>query len=131
MGTYINRYGDKYTFTPTGDGNVLWKGSFMFCRIGYPNDYTKAYEAYVNDGNDNMSLAEFKDKVHVYDGDKKEYLMKKYIVLIESLKDKIDMVDPSGGPYLSVGMSSEFVGIKGKQITDFESIDGGYKIILK
>lgn len=130
---YINRYKDKYTFTPTDDGNVLWEGSFVFCRVGYPNDYTKAYEAYRNDGGDIMVMDEFKKKIHEYDGDKKEYVMKKYLVLVESLKDKIDMVDPSGGPYLSVGMSSELVHpeIKGKEIYGFESVKGGYKIILR
>ena len=31
---YINRYGDKYTFTKQEDGNVLWEGDFEYIRAG-------------------------------------------------------------------------------------------------
>lgn len=129
--TYENRYGDVYTFTPTEDGHVLWEGSFEYCRVGYPNDYTRAYESYKNDGGQ-MSIDDFKKKVHEFDNEKREYVMKEYVSLIESSEGKIDMVDPSGGPYISAGMSSEYVHpyIRGKKVVNFEKVDGGYKIIL-
>ena len=34
MITYTNRHGDMYTFTKQDDGNILWEGSFQFCRVG-------------------------------------------------------------------------------------------------
>jgi hypothetical protein len=43
----------------------------------------------------------------------------------------IDMVDPSGGPYLSVGMSMDSLGFEGYKIEDFKKIDTGYKIITE
>ena len=44
-----NRYGDKFTFTPQEDGTILWEGNFEYSRIGYPNDYTKAFFEYTRD----------------------------------------------------------------------------------
>jgi hypothetical protein len=41
------------------------------------------------------------------------------------------MVDPSGGPYLSRGMSMDSFGFVGSVIEDFKPIDTGYKIIIK
>ena len=35
---YINRSGDKFTFTPDGDGNLLWEGKFFFSRMGLNED---------------------------------------------------------------------------------------------
>ena len=35
---YTNRYGDIYTFTKQEDGNVLWEGSFEWCRFGFDKD---------------------------------------------------------------------------------------------
>ena len=59
--TYSNRYGDKYTFTLLEDGNIQWSGSFEYSRYGFPNDYTKAYAAYLNFGGE-MNLKEFKNR---------------------------------------------------------------------
>lgn len=33
--TYLNRYGDKYTFTKTKIGNILWQGSFDALRVSF------------------------------------------------------------------------------------------------
>jgi hypothetical protein len=83
MITHTNRHGDMYTFTKQDDGNILWEGSFQFCRVG-------------------------------------------------TLEGKIEMVDPSGGPYLQSGqdtdrISSEF---KGGLIKEFRRFGTGYEIIL-
>ena len=124
MTTYKNRYGDVFTFTEDDDNNILWEGDFKYCRIGFPNDYTKAYNVYVTDGG-TASFNEFKLIVHNYE----EYT--KYNRLVESVKDKIDMVDPSGGPYISVGMSLSSFGFKDYKVKDFQKIDTGYKIITE
>lgn len=132
MREYKNRYGDVFTFTEDDNHDVLWEGNFEFCRFGMPNDYTRAYKAYLEDreGVDEiLSLEEFKKDVHVYQGD--SYLYPEYIKLVDSLKDEIDMVDPSGGPYISRGMSLDSFGFKDYTIKDFQRIDTGYKIITE
>lgn len=131
MTTYKNRYGDLFTFTKDDNNDIVWKGNFEYCRIGYPNDYTKAYNTYVHDGG-KFSFNEFKNLVHAYNDDKKEYeLGFKYVSLVESLKNKIDMVDPSGGPYIGVGMSLNSFGFKDYKVAYIETIENGYKIITE
>ena len=78
-----------------------------------------------------MTLAQFKDVVHNYDDETLSYDYPKYIKMVESLKDEISMVDPSGGPYLCRGMSMDSFGFKDYIIKDFEHIDTGYKIITE
>lgn len=130
---YENRYGDHYTFTLDDEGNILWEGKFEWCRFGMPNDYTKAYKAYREDFGP-LTLEEFKVQVFKYDDEKQDYVMEiKYRMLVESSKDEIDMVDPSGGPYISRGYNMEYFGpeFKGMIVKDFKRIDTGYKIIIK
>jgi hypothetical protein len=131
MREYKNRYGDVFTFTEDENHDVLWEGNFEFCRIGMPNDYTKAYEAYCNDVETPMTLSQFKSVVHHYDEETLKYDYPEYIKMVDCLRDEIDMVDPSGGPYLSRGMSLDNLGFKRYIIKDFEKIDTGYKIITK
>ena len=134
MREYKNRYGDVFTFTKDDDHNILWEGNFEYCRFGMPNDYQYAYSAYLKDNEDKqslMTLAQFKSVVHHYDDETLTYDYPKYITMVECLEDEIDMVDPSGGPYLSVGMSMESFGFKDSIIEDFQKIDTGYKIIIK
>jgi hypothetical protein len=137
MREYKNRYGDVFTFTKDDDHNILWEGNFEFCRIGMPNDYLKAYDKYCKDHIENfyngerMSLDQFKEAVHHYDDETLSYDYPKYITMVESLRDEIDMVDPSGGPYLSRGMSLDNLGFEGYKIEDFKKIDTGYKIITE
>ena len=35
---YVNRYGDKYTFSLNDQGNVDWRGSFKYCRYACASD---------------------------------------------------------------------------------------------
>lgn len=128
---YTNRHGDEFTFTLLEDGNIQWSGSFEYVRIGYPNNYDEAYDAY-EWGGGTMSLEEFKKQIHesVLD-DKGQYLGPseighKYRNLVYSNRDVINMVDTSGGPYLHEGMK-----ILGKEIQEFKSNDKGYLIITK
>jgi hypothetical protein len=132
--TYKNRYGDIFTFTLQDDGNVLWDGNFKYCRFGMPNDYTKAYNQYVNDNKhvqSLMSFNQFKDVVHEYDDETHQYIYDKYVRMVESIKDKISMIDPSGGPYISVGMPLSSFGFKDLKVKDFETKENGYLIITE
>ena len=135
--THKNRYGDVYTFTEDEDGNILWEGPFLYCRNGFPNDYTKAYDAYVNDldGQQAMNISDFIKEVTRYDSDNGGYtdIGKKYSKEITTLFELITMVDPSGGPYLSSDMAVESISeeLTGLVIDRFESVETGWKIFLK
>ena len=132
MTTYKNRYGDVFTFTKDDNKDVLWEGNFEYCRFGMPNDYTRAYEAYCNDVTEPMPLEEFKEAVHEYDVDIKEYrLGYTYLTMVDSLAHEIDMVDPSGGPYITRGMSLSSFGFKDYVVKDFQKINTGYKIVTE
>lgn len=127
---YKNRYGDVFTFTRDENHDILWEGNFEFCRVGMPNDYTKAYNEYVHDGGE-LSFNDFKAEVHKYDDEKRQYVYDKYNRMVESLVNEVDMMDPSGGPYISRGMSLDSFGFKDYVVKDFKRIDTGYKIITK
>jgi hypothetical protein len=99
-----------------------------------PNDYTRAYKEYIDDNCNSdhcMSLKQFKEEVHRWDDETNKYVYDKYVRMVDSIKDKIDMVDASGGPYISVGMSLSFFGFKDLKVKDFESKDNGYLIITE
>ena len=123
-----NRYGDKFTFTPQEDGTILWEGNFEYCRFGYPNDYTKAFFEYTRDTGGGISLEQFRELVHAYDNEKESYVLedRKYAELVTSNTAIINMVDPSGGPYLTDGMK-----IMGKTIKEFKPNKKGYLIITE
>lgn len=123
---HVNRYGDEFTFTLLEDGNIQWSGKFEYCRFGWPNDYTQSLFEYLRDTGKSITLEEYKELVHKYDDEKREYVLKddKYRKLISSITNKIDMVDPSGGPYLASGME-----LMGKKIEEFKVNENGYLII--
>ena len=130
-----NRYNDEFTFTPQEDGSILWEGNFEYTRIGWPNDYTKAFFEYTRDTGGGISLEQFKELVHAYDDENESYVLedKKYRELITPNTAIIDMVDPSGGPYLASGMAVESISeeLEDMEIVRFESVENGWKIILK
>ncbi len=105
MKEYVNRYGDKFTFEMNKRGNIDWKGSFEHVRIGYPNVYKIAYQQFRKDGGQ-LNQHEFEEKVHeqIYDQDgnwlRKGPITEDYGPMVYSDTDSINMVDPSGGPYL-------------------------------
>lgn len=113
---YHNRYKDKITFDHKGK-TVTMSGYSPFFRYGWPNKYDKAYSRYLAsayiDANlkDNQILTEEEFERALYIDKAEDYnwhqnalyqLFGKYIY---SDKDTIDMVDPSGGPYLTRGMN--------------------------
>jgi len=133
---YTNRYNDVYTFTLQENGDVLWEGEFKHCRFAWPNVYKEAYQQYRKDCSDlqidYMHIKEFKKAVHEYDDEKFEYtpLARQYGPLVYSDTKTIDMVDPSGGPYISSGMDmgmfeDEF---KGRIVRSFVPVETGYLI---
>lgn len=136
-----NRYNDLFTFSKTEDGNILWEGTFKHCRFGWPNVYDKAYEAYCMDIDDDqvMTLGEFKTEVHkaIYDSEGKYVSMSdisiKYAKLVHSDTNKIDMVDPSGGPYLHSGHDMKYIdeSFEGMIIEQFKPVEEGYLIMIK
>ena len=130
MKQYKNRYGDVFTFTKDENHDILWEGNFKWCRYGMPNDYSMAYAEYLREGGD-MELDEFKVAVHEWDDEKFQHKYPKYISMVASLKNEIDMVDPSGGCYLARGMKLDFLGFKDFKVKDFEMIDTGYKIVTE
>jgi len=103
VAVYGNRYRDNITFEHIGDEVIMEGGSWF--RFGLENDYSKAYYQYVIDGG-HETIEVFEELVHEYDKEKQSYtdLAKKYMSLVFS-SDKISMVDPSGGPYISLGMN--------------------------
>ena len=129
--TYKNRYNDIFTFTRDDNHDILWEGEFNYSRIGLPNDYTKAYEAYCNDTETQMSLEHFKKAVHEWDDETSKHYYPEYVKMVESLSNEISMIDPSGGPYISRGMPLDSFGFKDYVVKDFKRIDTGYKIITE
>ena len=132
MTTYKNRYGDVFTFTKDDNQDILWEGNFEYCRTGMPNDYTEAYDAYCNDVGNLLTMEEFKEAVHKYDDVEHKYILgDKYVRMVKSLVNEIDMVDPSGGPYITRCMSMDSFGFKDYVVKDFKPIDTGIKIITE
>lgn len=129
--TYKNRYGDEFTFTEDDHQDILWEGDFKYCRIGMPNDYTRAYEAYCNDVKNPMTLEQFKKEVHEWDDETHTHHYPEYVKMVDSLTNEISMVDPSGGPYISRGMELNIFGFNNYVVKDFQRIDTGYKIITE
>lgn len=129
--TMTNRYGDEFTLTLQEDGTILWEGNFEYCRFGHPNDYTRAFLEYTKDTGGGISLEQFRDLVHAYDDVKESYVLedRKYAELITSNTAIINMVDPSGGPYLTTDMKVEQ--LSPKKVDRFESVKEGWKIYLK
>ena len=81
-----------------------------------------------------MTMGEFQEAVHEYSKETFEYspLSKKYAPLVYSDTKKISMVDPSGGPYITIGMPANmFIPKMEGTITGFELIETGYKMIIE
>jgi len=127
---YKNRYGDVYTFEQLENGNIQWSGNFEYCRFGMPNDYSLAWKVFQEDYG-GMSYEDFKKNVHTYDEKKEQYVFPDLLPLITSKKDIINMVDPSGGPYISEGMDMKLFGFDGKIVNGFINNDDGFEIIVE
>ncbi len=134
---YTNRYNDAFTFSKTEDGDILFEGEFKWMRCSWPNVYDDAYNAYCADvdTDERMTLGEFKEAVHEYDKETFEStpLSKKYRGLVYSDQSIIDMIDPSGGPYMHAGydMGMFDESFKGMIAEEFKPVPEGYLIKIK
>ena len=109
---YNNRYNDKIVFERRG--KTISITGHHFLRWGHPNVYDKAYEKYVESalidaelvGNQILTQEEF-EGVLFATKDEDYYhsnaLCKLFGKHIYSDTKTIDMIDPSGGPYINVG----------------------------
>ena len=126
---YKNRYGDVFTFEQLENGNVQWSGNFEYCRYGMPNDYSLAWEVFQEDYG-GLSYEDFKKSVHAYDEEKNQYVFPDLVPLITSKTDVINMVDPSGGPFITEGMDLKQFGVEGI-VKEFISNEDGYEIVVE
>jgi len=126
---HTNRYGDEFTFTLLEDGNIQWSGKFEYCRFGMPNDYTKAWEKFQEEYG-GLDYEEFLGSIHTYDEETNSYVFADLLPLITSKTDVINMVDPSGGPYITEGTDMKMFGLKGI-VKEFKSNEDGYEILVQ
>jgi hypothetical protein len=138
---YHNRYNDKITFDHKGK-TVTMSGYNPYIRYGFPNVYDKAYEKYVESAhidaklksNQILTQEEFEKVLFVTkdeDSFESNALLKMFGKYIYSDRETIDMIDPSGGPYITVGSNLRmFFGDKVDRIVERIKI-GENKITFK
>jgi len=126
---YKNRYGDVFTFEQLENGNIQWSGNFEYCRFGMPNDYSKAWEVFKEEYG-GLDYEEFVGAIHTYDEETNSYVFADLLPLVESKKDVINMVDPSGGPFINGGMDMKLFDLKGI-VKEFISNENGYEIVIE
>ena len=124
---YHNRYRDKITFDHKGK-TVTMSGYSPYYRYSWPNVYDTAYEKYVESAvvdaelqdSQIMTQEEFEKALYVDKDDTgwhNNALYQLFGKYIYSDKDTIEMVDTSGGPYLTIGTNlGTFLG------KDFEAL---------
>ena len=136
MVKYTNRYNDVHTFTKVDETKILWQGNFDHSRFSWPNVYKEAYEQYRKDGGD-LHIEDFKKEVHNYIHDENgkyvgpSEIANKYATMVYSDRNTINMVDPSGGPYLTRGIDlGEYLGkeFENRIVSSFEPVKTGYLI---
>lgn len=129
MSIYKNRYNDLIEFKEISDDKVEMTGfNNEWCRFGYENDYTDAYKFYlktcnsleepdfnllIDDPSVNktrvMTLEEFIDSLQ---NNESYYHFYKHV---KSNKNKYYMIDPSGGPYITLGTDLQLFFKDGKK----------------
>jgi hypothetical protein len=133
---YYNRYKDKITFDHKGK-TVTMSGYSPYFRYSWPNKYDVAYDKYLESavvdakllGTQMLTQEEFEKALYIDKGDDsnwhKNTLYQLFGKYIYSDKDTIDMVDPSGGPYLTVGTNLKSFFGKDYENLIIESIEIG------
>jgi hypothetical protein len=106
--TYKNRYGDNIIFEQVSSKKIKMSGYSGYYRVSWPNNYEIAYFTYLEDQqgviDDPLYPEEFVQKLFCIDWhEPNKNPLHKYLKLVISDKNKIDMFDPSGGPYLTIG----------------------------
>ena len=127
---YKNRYGDEFTFKELPNGNIKWEGNFEYCRTGSPNDYSLAWDIFQEEYG-GLSYEDFKREVHTYDDEKGKFVFDDLVPLIKSKLDVINMVDPSGGPFITEGMDLGCIdkSFSGRVAQEFLMTSDGWEII--
>lgn len=142
--TYRNRYSDQIKFEQLSETEIRMSGYSEHIRVGFPNLYSPAYSAYLEDCSKleepdfdllvddpaqnkvrELTLSEFKKAVHDYE--RKPNPLQKYRELIKSDHTRYDMIDPSGGPYIEIGtdLGRFFNGTIGKKyVTEIKTESG-------
>lgn len=125
VASYINRYGDKITFKELANNKISMSGyDPAYARIGWENDYSDAYEIYcmecmaleepdmnllvedvpVSSTLRKLTYPEFAYQVDDAIHDQSKFF-NKYGKYIRTDFERYNMIDPSGGPYISIGMN--------------------------
>jgi hypothetical protein len=112
-------------------------GYSPYFRYSWPNKYDVAYDKYLESavvdakllGTQMLTQEEFEKALYIDKGDDsnwhKNALYQLFGKYIYSDKDTIDMVDPSGGPYLTVGTNLKSFFGKDYENLIIESIEIG------
>lgn len=105
--TYKNRYGDEIVFEQTSPKTIKMSGYTEYFRVGWSNNYEIAYFTYLEDQqgvNDNpLFPEEFNKKLYEGEWWTEENPLLKYLRLVTPDKNRMNMFDPSGGPYIKLG----------------------------
>lgn len=129
MATYKNRYKDEIIFVEISENKIQMTGyNNEWCRFGWENDYTDAYKKYIETCNSfqepNMNFLiddsstncvrplnndEF---IEALKFNEQFYIFYKFV---KSDKSKYYMVDPSGGPYITIGSDLQMFFKDGKK----------------
>ena len=138
---YQNRYGDIFTFEVLNNTTIKWSGDFKYVGISFENDYSKAYIKYIESwrpSHENglpLTLDEFKIEIHKYDSERGMWseIADKYSHLVEVKNSEYNSIDPSGGPFISIGMDLGSIDtrLQGKIVDEFIYRDGYYLIKTK
>lgn len=118
---YNNRYGDEIVFEDISKDKVLMRDYDPdYCRYGYSNDYSDAYDIYkleclameepdytllIEEESKlrEMTYQEFAHEVEASYYNERHPFRDKYNKYVRSDKSNISMFDPAGGPYITVG----------------------------
>lgn len=128
---FKNRDGETFSFVKN-DKHIQWGGKFDHIRMSYKNDYSKAYNAYIESwdsesNEDVLTLEEFESKIFEH-----APLREKFASLIKPTKE-ISSIDPSGGPYINIGknMGDIHSDFEGQIVSEIEPMREKYLLKIK
>lgn len=100
---YINRYGDHIWFEKIDEHTVEMTGyAEHWLRIGYANDWSEAYEVYCIGNENPMNFVDFVHEMET-NYSVNEHPLRFYRKYCKTDLENLNMVDPSGGPYIALG----------------------------
>lgn len=96
-----NRYGDVIRFKKEGNKVTMTGMLELGMRYGFANDFDLAYLKYMED--DKNTTKDLTSELFARKMESDNDFFWKYAKWVTSKENVIDFVDPSGGPYISVG----------------------------